>query len=298
MPVKGNMANGKGFDERVELGFKFLDGFINKEYVPDKPIDIDVVGFSRGAAEARVWMNQLIEKMTQSRYTSKEGKSACLSLRFMGLWDTVPHLGYFNEDEARYDFSIDQSVPYVAHAVALNEHRGGIVSFDALSILPKPATTSGGDHIEMGFIGSHADIGGGYGTGDLSDVALMWMIEQARGRGVGFGNKIIEESGWDLISSPIIHDKSGNKLDPPTLSSSGDRDFSYGNGTSVKQAKAVVDGNDTAWARSQVSYYSAWCGPSDSPAVGLVDMQMYNDWIAGQGINVKYTLPSSSQLCE
>jgi hypothetical protein len=29
----------------------------------------------------------------------------------------------------------------------------------------------------MGFIGSHADIGGSYGTGDLSDVALMWMIK-------------------------------------------------------------------------------------------------------------------------
>lgn len=298
MPVKGNMANGKGFDERVELGFKFLDGFINKEYVPGKPIDIDVVGFSRGAAEARVWMNQLIEKMTQSRYTSKEGKSACLSLRFMGLWDTVPHLGYFNEDEARYDFSIDASVPYVAHAVALNEHRGGLISFDGVSILLAPATTSGGNRIEMGFIGSHADIGGGYGTGDMSDVALMWMIEQARRQGVAFENEKIKDNGWNVVSSPIIHDKSGNKIDPPNFSPAGDRDIAYGNGTSVKQGKAIVGGNDTAWARSQVNYYSAWCGPSDSPAVGLVDMQKYNDWLVGQGINISYVSPPSTQVCE
>ena len=298
MHVKGNMANGKGFDERVELGFKFLDDFIREEYVPGKPIDVDVVGFSRGAAEARVWMNHLLEKMTQSRYTSKEGKSACLSLRFMGLWDTVPHLGYFNEDEARYDFSIDLSVPYVAQAVALNEHRGGIVSFDALSILPQPATTNGGNRIETGFIGSHADIGGGYGTGDLSDVALIWMIEQAKRQGVAFEDEKIKGAQWNIVSNPILHDKSSNKLDPPIFPSAGDRDFSYGNGTSVKQGKAVVGGNDTAWARSQVSYYSAWCGPSDSPAVGLVDMQKYNDWLAGQGINISYTSPSSTQLCE
>ncbi|HEX8886477.1 MAG TPA: DUF2235 domain-containing protein, partial [Noviherbaspirillum sp.] len=298
MPVKGNVMNGQGFDERVRLGFQLLDRFIEEKYVPGKTIDIDVVGFSRGAAEARVWMNQLIEKMTQSRYATETGKSACLSLRFMGLWDTVPHLGYLNGDEARYDFSIGPSVPYVAHAVALNEHRGGLVSFDALSILPAPATTSGGNRIEMGFVGSHADIGGGYGTGDLSDVALMWMIEQAKRQGAAFLNERIKDNGWNVVSSPIIHDKSGNKLDPPTFSSAGDRDFSYGNGTSVKQAKAVVGGNDTGWARGQVNYYSAWCGPSESPAVGLVDMQKYNDWLVGQGINISHELPSSSQPCE
>ena len=59
-----------------------------------------------------------------------------------------------------------------------------------------------------------------------------------------------------------------------------------------------VGANDTAWARSQVNYYSAWCGPLESPAVGLIDMQKYNDWLAGQGVNMKYISPSSTQLCE
>jgi hypothetical protein len=26
------------------------------------------------------------------------------------------------------------------------------------------------------FVGTHSDIGGGYGEGDLSDVAFMWML--------------------------------------------------------------------------------------------------------------------------
>ena len=51
---------------------------------------------------------------------------------------------------------------------------------------------------------------------------------------------------------------------------------------------------DTAWARSQVSYYSAWCGPSTSPAVGVVDMQKYGDWLAGQGVAMKYASASSN----
>ncbi len=74
--------------------------------------------------------------------------------------------------------------------------------------------------------------------------------------------------------------------------------FAYGDGSRIKQVKAVIGGNDTAWARSQVSYYSAWCGPSTSPAVGVVDMQKYGDWLAGQGVAMKYLSASANQPCE
>jgi hypothetical protein len=120
----------------------------------------------------------------------------------------------------------------------------------------------------------------------------------ARRQDVAFEDEKIKDNQWNIVSSPIIHDKSGNKLDPHKFPSIGDRDFSYGDGTKVKQSKAVISGNDTAWARSQVNYYSAWCGPSESPAVGLVDMQKYNDWLAGQGVNISYASPSSTERCE
>jgi hypothetical protein len=57
-------------------------------------------------------------------------------------------------------------------------------------------------------------------------------------------------------------------------------------------SKAHVGANDTAWARSQANYYSAWCGPSESPAVGLVAMRKYKDWLIGQGINIAYACSS------
>ena len=37
--------------------------------------------------------------------------------------------------------------------------------------------------LEKGFLGAHSDIGGGYKSGDLSNVALMWMIKQAKEKG-------------------------------------------------------------------------------------------------------------------
>jgi len=61
-------------------------------------------------------------------------------------------------------------------------------------------------------------------------------------------------------------------------------------------SKAHVGANDTAWARSQVNYYSAWCGPWESPAVGLVAMRKYKDWLIGQGINIAYACSSMQQI--
>ena len=191
MPYKGNMADGDGFDQRVALGFTFLDGLIRTD-TATSTLDVDVVGFSRGAAEARVWINQLVGKLINGAYTV-DGKSRCVNLRFEGLWDSVPHLGLLNGDEVHYDFSIPSAVKFVAHANALNEYRGGGANFNSRSILANPNQGSSATRVEKGFLGAHSDIGGGYATGDLSDVALMWMIEQANGQLIKF----------DIKKSPI-----------------------------------------------------------------------------------------------
>jgi hypothetical protein len=146
-------------------------------------------------------------------------------------------------------------------------------------------------------VGSHADIGGGYGTGDLSDAALMWIIQQAKSQGISFDKNLIKKSGWDKITSPILHDKSKNNEyrpgDPPIY----DRDFIYGNGKSVKQAAAVVGGVNWAWTRNFVSYYPKTCGTSGNAAVGQVDMNKYSVWLAAQGVAVSYAKLSPTPLC-
>src|SRR5262249_19369405 len=118
MPYKGSMASGDAFDQRVELGFTFLDTLLHGATQNSTP-HIHVVGFSRGAAEARVWTNLLVKAMDKGAYTTKEGKKRCLTLRFEGLWDTVPHLGLLHGDEQKYDFGIPAQMKFAAHAVAL-----------------------------------------------------------------------------------------------------------------------------------------------------------------------------------
>ncbi len=298
MPYKGNMLTGDGFEQRITLGFTFLEKLIdggNDTFT----LDIDVVGFSRGAAEARVWVNRLVTAMNNGAYTTEKGNTRCLNLRFTGLWDTVPHLGFIHGKESNYDFGIPSEMKYVAHAVALNEHRGDVVDFDSHSIFDSPQTSTTPGRSEIGMVGSHADIGGGYGTGDLSDVALMWMVKQAKDQGIQFDDTLTKE-GWNIVSNPIIHDKSGNKIDPQTYPPQyGDRDFIYGDGTKVRQSQAVIGANDTAWARSFVSYYPPpWCGPRGAPAVGVVDMTQYSEWLKQQGVDIAYAAPATAHPCE
>jgi hypothetical protein len=182
-------------------------------------------------------------------------------------------------------------------AVALNEHRGGATHFDGRSIFNAPSTPNTANRIELGFVGSHADIGGSYATGDLSDAALMWIIQQAKTQGIKFQDKIITDAGWNNVTNPILHDRSRNNQyrlgDPPAT----DRQFIYGNGTSVNQAAAVIGGNDWAWTRNFVSYYKTTCGRDGNEAVGQVDMAKYSAWLATQGVSMGYVKLSATPLC-
>jgi RHS repeat-associated protein len=300
MSYKGNMANGDGFNQRVALGFNFLNDFIDKDTGSDL-VDIDVVGFSRGAAEARVWLNQLVAKMRNGRYTSsKSGKTRCLNLRFEGLFDTVSHLGYLNGDDDDHDFAIPAAVRHVAHAVALNEYRGGAMNFDVRSILG-PQQPSRANRIEQAFVGAHSDIGGGYATGDLSDVALMWMLNQAWQQGIKLDEDRISKSGWETVTLPILHDSSDNARGLPGAAPHSDnRRIIYAGGTAVQiKAATLVAWHSIAETKALISYYRTGCGIAGSPAVGLVNMAKYSEWINKFGINMAFQQPPpGTHICQ
>lgn len=249
-----------------------------------------MVGFSRGAAEARVWINQLVGKLKNGAYTA-DGKTRCINLRFEGLWDTVSHLGYLNGNDSKYDFSIPAAVKYAASANALNEYRGGATNFDFRSILSSPSSSGSGTRIEKGFLGSHADIGGGYGTGDLSDVALMWMIDQANKQGIVINKDKVKENGWDTVTDPVLHDKSSNLMNGaenggPT-SYSADRDVIYANGTVVKQRNAT---SGTMSYVDTVPFITYKANPLTSDYIsGTVNMNDYLQWLKAHGYDIKIT---------
>ncbi|WP_409028545.1 DUF2235 domain-containing protein [Janthinobacterium sp. SUN098] len=286
MPYAGSAITGEGFDQRVSLGLTFLNDYI-KESANTGLLDIDVVGFSRGAAEARFFLNVVADNLKKNNGAYViDGKSRCLNLRFEGLWDTVPHLGILHEDEKQYFFSVPAAVKYAVHAVALNEHRGGGDDFDLRSIMDRPGQTSSANRLEKAFIGSHSDIGGGFGTGDLSDVALMWMVEQAKGQGIAISEKKLEKNGWDIITNPILHDRSGNRFNSDDITVT--RYVGYENGKEVSQTDAVFDGKRTSDTNDFINFFpdAYKCGTMANPDIGLVDMNKYKLWLASYGLSI------------
>ena len=144
-----------------------------------------------------------------------------LDFNYMGLWDTVTSLGINQFDDnaelakEEMELTIPKEFSHVSHAVAVNEHRN---NFHSRSIYSSSASANqingkvlpnGKVRIEKGFMGAHADIGGGYAEGDLSDVSLMWIIAQAKKAGVKINDGYLKANQYDSIESPIVHDSVG-----------------------------------------------------------------------------------------
>ena len=193
-------------------------------------MQVDVIGFNRGAAQARDFANRLMVGVKQNRitkdywygYKDKSQKDQCqkVNFRFMGLWDTV-----LSTNSSRgYALAIPAQFAYVAQAVALNEYRSSnVLNFTErnplfeknhwggfpLESITGSANPNNNTRIEMGFIGAHSDIGGGYSTSDnqLSLVALNWMVRQAQSAGVTM--KALPDIA---MSNPVLHDQSNTML--------------------------------------------------------------------------------------
>jgi RHS repeat-associated protein len=93
-------------------------------------MDVDVIGFSRGAAQARDFVNRIIANTTNGvykYYQTVNGRATqrCqkVNFRFMGLWDTV----LSSNVNRGYNLAVPDQFAYVAHAIALNEYRGQTV---------------------------------------------------------------------------------------------------------------------------------------------------------------------------
>lgn len=211
-----------------------------------KTMRVDIIGFSRGAAEARDFANRIVQASTKENGTTyyhyidsngKAGKQA-VNFCFMGLWDTVLST---NEPNYTYQLGIPDAFKYVAQAVALNEYRSGGVpgawgatvdagtatgvlsawnlrnhqpynqhmgGFPLESIAASTLNVKEGNvRIERGFIGAHADIGGGYPDSEdqLSAVSLSWMVAQAEIAGVNFKMSLLPSIS---NSTAVLHDQS------------------------------------------------------------------------------------------
>ena len=262
-------------------------------------MDVDIIGYSRGGAEARDFANRINANTRNGQYSytvmvNGQAQLRCqmINFRFLGLWDTVLST---NLSGTRYQLDVVPGFQHVAQAVALNEYRGdtfrrlsdstGAFPLESImgSILPVGQT-----RIEMGFLGAHADIGGGLGTNnELSRVALSWMIEQAKDAGV----KMLD-STITVPSSAVIHDKSDNQYCAKGPGCSEDREVRGGEGGTQREMKNTgMTYDDTG---QFVTYYppqtnkdgSQTRTPKSDASTGTVDMKKYVAWLKSNGYDL------------
>lgn len=246
-----------------------------------RSVPIDILGFSRGAALARHFANQIENHVNQGLFSFRDPQlgnvSACVDLRFIGLFDTVAQFGLMGQNNHLYDLSIGSSWAWVAHAVALHERRW---------LFPLNAATGSqaGNVVEAPFIGAHSDIGGGIpydelgeatAQGDLSNVALNWMLWQARAASLNFGTGPVSQRE---VSRPIVHD---HRFALQRSVQEGDRRVDKADG-SIKHTYQDEDPRLGRAAREAtealIRRYEDW-RRSEGTQVGEVDMQGYRQWL-------------------
>ena len=279
-----------------------LDIYVRSLEEPRETVVLDVIGFSRGAALARDFANRVLNK-----YENKEYGQHCLQFRFMGLFDTVSQFGINASQDGEYNFDIAPEWEKVSQAYALNEHR---------SLFPLRSINRG---TEVGFIGAHSDIGGGYNTdseqfrGDLSDVALNWMLEQAKQAGVKFTNT---PEDLRTVSNPVVHDQRntspfyGSRADKKVFRDDTYPDFDIKpaderkvikpDGSRVSQP--AFAGSDPTWGRMMeklIERPEGWTTRTDNCA-GQVYMTSYRAWLkANRGFEIaSATNEGTTQPCK
>jgi hypothetical protein len=155
---------------------------------------IDVFGFSRGAAEARVfcsWLNRLLVA----------GKFAGIPIRFrfMGLMDTVASGGFWSSLLAGITnvpgghsgwaaveyLRLQNTIENCVHMVAMHELRKNFPLDQAGVNGVLPPNTQ-----EFAYPGTHSDVGGGYSPGEL---------------GISVGRNAIESDALKLSQIPLNH---------------------------------------------------------------------------------------------
>lgn len=131
---------------------------------------IDIVGFSRGAALALHFANQINEE----RFAAE--------VRFLGLWDLVASFGPPEQDlPIAWQLTLPDNVRRCCHAMALDERRE---RFSMTRVRPsREGQSDAGRLQEVWFRGVHGDVGGGRSPG-LSSIALCWMLRRAKEQGV------------------------------------------------------------------------------------------------------------------
>ena len=183
-------AFGIGGHERVRQAMNRLQ---NNREAGDSAIDI--VGFSRGAALALSFANEIDRQMPDA------------TVRFVGLFDLVGQFGVPGRHiNAGHVLTLPDNVQTCCHAMALDESR----EFFPLTRLCDHKGNAAATLTEVWFRGVHSDVGGGNGNRGLNWVSLHWMFVGAQRAGLPIDQAAIDSN---LADRGLPQQISDHKLD-------------------------------------------------------------------------------------
>lgn len=181
------MFGGGGGRTRVNDALERLQ----KNITADPSAPIDVVGFSRGAALALHFVNQI------AKGKAKHADGSIPRVRFLGIFDAVPSFGIpLLPWNIGWDLHLPANVDRCCHALALDEQRMHFRLWRPRIV--DDETNSKKRLTEVWFRGVHSDIGGN-GDGEdpkrgLTSIVLDWMICHAKAAGCTFDQALVKEN--------------------------------------------------------------------------------------------------------
>ncbi len=213
-----------GVISKVENAFKKLKSVL-KAFPRDNPdcvldaLELDVFGFSRGAASARHLVNEILKQRSGMLEPILESRKVRLSdsfswgngsvrLKVIGLFDTVAAIGSFKDMGNTRDASnrrVNLYLPpgcaqQVLHLVARDESRRNFALNSVLPVWPR----------EIVLPGAHSDIGGGYPPQMEESV----LLTRPRGSVVSRGSPYEAASSWEEAQAELNRMNRDYWIDP------------------------------------------------------------------------------------
>ena len=141
-----------------------------------------------------------------------------LSFRFVGIYDTVPHIGLSQGDDWKdlnLDFfanNNDKKVGQVAHLMAEDEYRDNFRAYSIFQEINKDFRKTQGKFEEIYLPGAHSDVGGGYNAENETILLSAFAFKNTTGNLNKIKNKIINwNKKYQWIQEPITISEAKNK---------------------------------------------------------------------------------------
>lgn len=211
-------------------------------------ITFDIFGFSRGAAAAR----HFVHLVTHPAYNPRVKESIPLDLqgcqvplyyfnktmprfgllgqllqesdrlhvetdvkvRFVGIYDTVPHHGLFQADDISV-LGLDNvnKADYVVHMVAADEHRTNFSLVDISSVTKTSPDSGKKGGIELIYPGVHCDVGGAYEEGRPDHQPKLDKVIFSKSKLESLRKELIRQ-GWFKTDELLVKFDGWKVLDP------------------------------------------------------------------------------------